>query len=341
MIRTHRFARAAVAGALAFLSACALNTGRPGIAADPDLITREEIEASGQANAYEVVQRLRPAWLRQRVDHRTTGVNLQTLVIHNGSRYGFLGSLRDLPAELIGSMRFLEGSEAQSLLTGTDQDIGAIIQVSSHGVASFGTQRSGKAGGTLPDVSLTIFPLGYAAGQHAGGRGDVVLGNDWEMTRGTPAFSGMALAAVDIGVARSARIGILAGRKLDGDEELYSRPGGDMVIRHTSTVIAATLGYRVGSMRIGAGPAVQLSRVVHRVGECLCQTVLDDAYILRGGVVEGVAQMRVLRALRGELRVQRYFLPERSVSTLLHTDTYDLGRMGWFVGLGGGLGIGP
>jgi hypothetical protein len=131
MLMTSRFARAAAVALVALLSACAANGGVPG--GDPDRITQEEIAASGALNAYELVQRARPAWLRRRIDTRAGGRELETLVLVNGSRYGYLTSLRDIPTETIGSMRFMDGSEAQSMLMGSDLEIGAVIQVFSRG----------------------------------------------------------------------------------------------------------------------------------------------------------------------------------------------------------------
>lgn len=343
MTITARLVRAAVPAVLALLSACALNGGRPGAAADPDRITLEEITASGATNAYEVVQRLRPAWLRQRIDHRTTGLDLQTLVMHNGTRFGYLGSLRDLPAEMIGSMRFMEGSAAQAVLTGTDKEIGAVIEVSSHALAEFDAQRETEArGASFAGVAVSVFPLGYATRERPTTGHDLMLRDGWTMTRNTPASTGSLMAAVEVGATRAVTVGFLAGRQTGTEEEAYARGEGTggVAFSHTSTTMAAVFGYRVGPVRLAAGPALQVSTLTAGVGDCGCLARESRTSYLRGGVVEGLAQLRVMRVLTGELRVQRYFLPERSVPTYDHTAEYHFSRARWFVGVGAGLRVG-
>ena len=122
---------------VAVLAACAASSTTRTDRRDPDRIQADEIAELGVNNAYLIVSRLRPAWLRQRIDTRTnTQRELQTLVMLNGSRYGYLPTLRDIPAETIGRMEFLQGSAAQAFLAGAgDRDIGAIIQVFTRGAA--------------------------------------------------------------------------------------------------------------------------------------------------------------------------------------------------------------
>lgn len=344
MTTTPRIVRAAVAGLLALLSGCALTGGLPsGGGTDPDRITLGEITASGAPDGYEVVQRLRPTWLRQRIDHRSTGRDLETLVIHNGARIGYLGSLRDLPAEMIGSMRFMHGSEAQSLLTSNDKEIGAIIQVFSRGVAAHDERRAVEGvGGTLQGVSISVFPLGYATQARASAARDAMLANGWTVTKDVRGSSGSMMAAADIGVARSLTVGVVAARRMGTDEEAYARGGGSggVAFSHTSSTMGAVVGYRVGPLRIGAGPVLQVSTVTRAIGECGCQARKRETYYTQGGLVEGVAQLRVLRVLTGELRVQRYFMAEPSVRVFSHTPRYELSHTGWFVGLGAGFRLG-
>ncbi len=346
----RRFARAALAGALALLPACALNGSRAGVPSDPDRITLDEIAASGETNAYEVVQRLRPAWLRLRVDPRSTGVSLQTLVIHNGARYGYLSSLRDLPAEMIGSMRFMVGSEAQSLLTGTDQEIGAIIQVSSRGVTAYDERRENdvrdarrvNGRNAFTSVAVSVYPLGHAPRQRSAEGSDLMLRSGWTMTRSTPATSRSMMAAAEVTVVPSVTVGLVAARQSGTEEEAYTRGegAGGVAFTHTSDLSAAVLGYRLGPLRVGAGPVLQVSTVTFAAGECGCLARESRTRHLRGKVVDGTLQLRVLRILTGELRVQRYFLPEASVPTYTHTSEYDVSRPDWFVGLGLGLRVG-
>lgn len=341
MTTTPRPVRAAAFALLALLSACALNSSRPAGVPDPDRITLHEIEASGEANAYDVVQRVRPAWLRQQVDSRFDGQDLQTLVIHNGTRYGYLASLQDLPAEMIGSMRFLDGSEAQTVLTSNDKEIGAVIEVFSRGVAAHQEMRDGERGGTgmFQGVSVTVFPLGYAPREQSSAR-EEMLASGWTENRNTTASEQSLMAAADIGVSGPLTLGVIAGRRGGEDAESYSRFGGSVHWSHTSTTVAGVLGYRIGPLRIGGGPAMQVSTVTSSFGECECQGKGTRTLYLRGGVAEAALQLRALRLLTGELRVQRYFLPERSIETFLQAPNYEIGRTAWVVAVGGGLRVG-
>lgn len=340
MIAISRPIRAAAIAVLALLSACAVNGSRPGIPADPDRLTVEEIAASGAANAYDVVQRVRPAWLRQQVDSRSDGRELQTLVIHNGARYGYLGSLQDLSAEMIGSMRFLDGTEAQTVLTSNDREIGAVIQVFSRGVAAHQQMRDGeRRSGMFRGVSVSVFPMAYAPQEHTSAR-EEMLATGWTETRNTTASEQSLMAAADIGVAGPLTVGVIAGRRGGEDAESYSRSGGSVHWSHSSTTVAGVLGYRIGPLRIGGGPAMQVSTVKSSFGQCKCQGQGTSTLYIRGGVVEAAAQLRVLRVLAGELRVQRYFLPERSVETFLQAPRQEISRTTWVVALGGGVRVG-
>lgn len=338
-----RSIRAGAAALLALLSACALNNASGGRGLpDPNRLTEREIAASGAANAYDVVQRLRPGWLRQQIDTRYGGQELETLVIHNGTRYGFLGSLRDLPAEMIGSMQFMDGSEAQSLLTSTDRDIAAVVQVFSRGVAAHREMRDEEAGGGgFAGASLSVFPLGYAPRhQPASPLRGAMEEDGWTEMERTDASTQSMMVAAEVRPSRATSVGIVAARRSGADAESYYRWGGQVSFSHTSTTFAGVLGYRLGPVRIGAGPAMQVSTLTHAFGECECQGKRVKTRYLRGGVVEGVAQLRMLRVLTGELRVQRYFLPEQSVETFSQTPDYPLSRAGWFVGLGAGIRLG-
>ncbi len=340
MTLAPRFARAALAGALALLSACALNGNRPGVPIDPDRITADEIAASGEANAYAVVQKLRPAWLRQRVDHQTTGVTLQTLVIHNGSRYGFLGSLRDLPAEMIGSMRYMVGSEAQSQLLGTDRDIGAVIEVFSHGVEA---RRAAGGGGQLEmklSASAVVFPLGFAHRQQGAGVRSDMEDAGWTLAQRDDGPSVAGMLALDVGPVGPVSVGILAVRPGGTEMEHYTRLTSHVRFWHSSTTLAAVVAVRRGPVRVGVGPALQYSWVDYGFGECGCAGPGANHEVLRGAVAEGVAELRLPGPFTGELRVQRYFLPETSIPTLDGDDMYQVSRPGWFVGLGGGVRVG-
>jgi hypothetical protein len=69
-----------------------------------DLITREQLEQAGRANAYEAIEFIRPQWLRARSEQSVlnpTGIQ----VYLNDSRYGDLQSLRNITTHDIVTIR--------------------------------------------------------------------------------------------------------------------------------------------------------------------------------------------------------------------------------------------
>jgi hypothetical protein len=113
------------------LSACASSGSRSaaGTAAGPrNVITTQQIEATGRSNAYEVVQQLRPEWLRGRGATSFTNTEAGTpAVFLNTARHGTLEVLRNMPLPEIREIRYLTGPEATQLFgTGVS---GGVIQV--------------------------------------------------------------------------------------------------------------------------------------------------------------------------------------------------------------------
>jgi hypothetical protein len=90
-----------------------------------DRIGPEELENLGQLDAYEAVQRLRPQWLRVRGSssfNQRQGVRLYV----DGVPRGYAGELASFRADIVESMRFLDGREATTRY-GTDHGNGAIL----------------------------------------------------------------------------------------------------------------------------------------------------------------------------------------------------------------------
>lgn len=101
---------------LAAVLACA-SSGSRGTAVRPDrnLITEEEIAASTESNALEVVTKLRPMFLKTR--GRSTinaGGSEYASVFLDGQYFGELGSLRNIVAYQIHEIRYLSGPDAVS-----------------------------------------------------------------------------------------------------------------------------------------------------------------------------------------------------------------------------------
>ena len=82
---------------------------------EPNLITEQEIESSGETNALDVVTKLRPMFLKTR--GRSTvnaGGSEYASVFVDGQFFGELGSLRNINVSQIHEIRYLSGPDAVS-----------------------------------------------------------------------------------------------------------------------------------------------------------------------------------------------------------------------------------
>ena len=86
-------------------------------ATNPDEITTEEIQASTAQDAYELIQRLRPRWLRSR-GSRSLTMSTEIVVFLNRTRMGGLDSLRDISTNSIRTVEYLDAARAIGELPG-------------------------------------------------------------------------------------------------------------------------------------------------------------------------------------------------------------------------------
>ena len=85
-------------------------TPRPG----PNLITAAEIEKASVQNAFEAVQKLRPAMLRRSSLASANAQSKGELVVYvDNTRYGPVDNLRQIPASSIAAVRYYSASESQ------------------------------------------------------------------------------------------------------------------------------------------------------------------------------------------------------------------------------------
>ena len=100
------------------LSACASTSGgstRP----NPDVITRAEIYNSSTSNAYELIVRLRPSWLRAPATGSIGGgvVQRQVILVYlDHQRLEDLEALKTISVDGIDSAQWLEASRVQTVL---------------------------------------------------------------------------------------------------------------------------------------------------------------------------------------------------------------------------------
>jgi hypothetical protein len=94
------------------LGGCVAGTQGPG--GERDLITGQEIESIEVSNAYELIERLRPLWLRSR-GGRSTRLETEIVVYVNESMLGGINDLRDIPIEIVDSVWALDSAAAGRL----------------------------------------------------------------------------------------------------------------------------------------------------------------------------------------------------------------------------------
>jgi len=111
------------------IAGCATGAGGGGGGGrNPDVITAEEVASRVDSDGYELVQSVRPGWLRP----RTTGTfssqgPVMPEVFIDGSYYGPIDALRNVPTTSIDSIEFIGASDATTLY-GTGY-MGGVIHV--------------------------------------------------------------------------------------------------------------------------------------------------------------------------------------------------------------------
>ena len=116
---------------VASLAACASGGTSSGTRTSPDRITAAEIESSSASNAFDLISRLRPNWLRPaKIGSLGAGTRYQVIVVYlDGHRLGDLQSLRSLSISGLRSMEWLDAVRATTVLSeiGSDPIGGAIV----------------------------------------------------------------------------------------------------------------------------------------------------------------------------------------------------------------------
>lgn len=144
MPKVSRTIAAVFVATLAGGVACSSNPGPASGATstrNPSLITEQEVVAASASNAYELVERLRPQWLRAggvgAITNVGTGGMMQggaaitryTLVYLDNVKLGTPETLRSISASGVKSIRFLSAERAAATLPdlGRDPINGAIV----------------------------------------------------------------------------------------------------------------------------------------------------------------------------------------------------------------------
>lgn len=119
--------RACVGAALvALFAGCAPGQGR--ITRTPEVITEEEVAASEARTAYELVERLRPLWLRSRGE-RSLRLPTEIVVYQGDTMLGDIETLHGIPIEVVHSVRSLDSAEAGRLAGLGSRHVERVIMV--------------------------------------------------------------------------------------------------------------------------------------------------------------------------------------------------------------------
>ncbi|MFV2007666.1 MAG: hypothetical protein ACC667_09475 [Longimicrobiales bacterium] len=100
-----------------FAAACA-SASRSEADFDRNVLTQEEIQSVQAMNLFEVVQRLRPRWLRVRGGTRSFNLETEIVVYQNGMLLGGPESLRQMETKIAYEIRWLDGARAVATLSG-------------------------------------------------------------------------------------------------------------------------------------------------------------------------------------------------------------------------------
>lgn len=100
--------------------------GAPGDRRSRDLLTEADIQEAGVGSTYDIVQRLRPAWLRTRSSGTTRSAPQYAIVYLDGTRIGGLEALRRVNSTDVQTIRYLSGPDATTRY-GTGHEGGAIL----------------------------------------------------------------------------------------------------------------------------------------------------------------------------------------------------------------------
>lgn len=100
------------------LAACASSGGSGTSRASPDRITRSEITASSAINAWELINRLRPNWLRvQATGSIGSGARSQAILVYlDGQRLQDVSALRTIGVEGLTSIEWYDATRAPTVL---------------------------------------------------------------------------------------------------------------------------------------------------------------------------------------------------------------------------------
>ena len=116
------------------LGAACSTTGGGGGGGNPDLITRAQIEESPVTTAFDLVERVRPRWLRPRTQASFSSPEPTYPVVYmDGRRFGEVGSLHQISTTSVDRIEFIDALDATTRF-GTGH-AGGVIHVHTLGLS--------------------------------------------------------------------------------------------------------------------------------------------------------------------------------------------------------------
>jgi hypothetical protein len=105
---------------LTTIGACASSGTGSAARSSPDKITRSEISTSNATNAYELINRLRPSWLRPTATGSISGgvVRSQSILVYlDHQRLEDLNALKTISVEALDSAQWIDAARVQTVLS--------------------------------------------------------------------------------------------------------------------------------------------------------------------------------------------------------------------------------
>ena len=116
---------------LVVAAACTSTGGYRTRSSSSDTLTRADLEASMQVNAFEAIRQSRPSWLRIRGANSINAEN-PIMVYVDGNRAGTIDVLQGIPLMSVERMKFYDPPEAQARF-GLNNTNGAIEVITRRG----------------------------------------------------------------------------------------------------------------------------------------------------------------------------------------------------------------
>lgn len=110
---TPRWPRGSLALVLLTAACSGVGGTRMGPPSNPNVVGRDEMDASSAANAYDLVVQVRPNWLRGRGTPSIRNREIELPIVYlEDRRQGPLEVLRSFPTSSISELRYIDGTTA-------------------------------------------------------------------------------------------------------------------------------------------------------------------------------------------------------------------------------------